>query len=317
MNESVDTPTSRRQLSGVKMPSSPMINHVSNDKPDRPRGTVSFEIRNVARLIPAIASVGCQSGGRPSLLSLVVSSLSLLLPIFMVCGCAPKASEKSPRSGPSTSRVRPISPGLYELAGIEIRPLERSIRFPAEINQVDQPLEYALVSTDGKTHESLLRTAVRPQDIHLAALLAGAVPSSDLGPTNETFQAPAASLLDISVEWISPTTQIRQTNRLDEWLGLGESGSLTITSRVSHVHWLYNGSFVFQGGFLAQEEGSIISLIRDPVALVNSLHASRDDDEVHRGDPARVPDKGTSITLKFRFGSKPPTGSSPEPSEKN
>ena len=43
--------------------------------------------------------------------------------------------------------------------------------------------------------------------------------------------------------------------------------------------WIYNGSFQFENIFVAQETGSIISVIADPEALINNPRDRRDDDE--------------------------------------
>jgi hypothetical protein len=65
--------------------------------------------------------------------------------------------------------------------------------------------------------------------------------------------------------------------------------------------WSYTGSFVHEGRFVAQEEGSIISLIRDPVALINNPGVDRDDDDIHYPDPKAVPPRGTEVRVHWEF----------------
>ena len=51
---------------------------------------------------------------------------------------------------------------------------QRTVRFPAAVNQTNGAIEYLIVTSSGKTHESLLRTDAEPYHIQLAFLLLGA-----------------------------------------------------------------------------------------------------------------------------------------------
>src|SRR6185312_704288 len=51
---------------------------------------------------------------------------------------------------------------------------QKSVQFPAVLNQDHGLIEYLLVTARGKTHESLLKTEAEPYHIHVAMLLLGA-----------------------------------------------------------------------------------------------------------------------------------------------
>src|SRR5688572_10164813 len=55
---------------------------------------------------------------------------------------------------------------------------QRSVNFPAAINQRTGIVEYAVVTTAGKTHESIFKTEAQPFHVHLAMLLLGARPAN-------------------------------------------------------------------------------------------------------------------------------------------
>ncbi|MBI1840075.1 MAG: hypothetical protein HYR88_04395 [Verrucomicrobia bacterium] len=196
-------------------------------------------------------------------------------------------------------RVRQVGPDEFLVGDVRLDRSTRSLGFPAEVNLTDRVLEYALVTHQGKTHESLLRTAVDPKDVHVAALLLGAIASAELGDTNKTVRPPARSRVTVDIEWRSDGAQ--RTNRLEDWMGLGTKISQTLTNRLKRMDWIYTGSTVVQGHFIAQEEGSIISLIRDPGALINNPGVDRDDDDIHYADPERAAKKGTLVTVRLRF----------------
>jgi hypothetical protein len=74
-----------------------------------------------------------------------------------------------------------------------------------------------------------------------------------------------------------------------EWLAKGKpmrkhAGEL-IFNHKSHSplrkgDWVYNGSFMAGTSFLAQREGSIVSLVTDPEALINNAAPGHDQDTI-------------------------------------
>ena len=74
------------------------------------------------------------------------------------------------------NRVQDLGDGRLAIGEVVADATTREISFPAQVNMRTGPLEYALVHANGKIHESLFKTAVRPEDIHLAALLLGMKP---------------------------------------------------------------------------------------------------------------------------------------------
>ena len=56
--------------------------------------------------------------------------------------------------------LKKVAPGILELGGIQLDTIKHEVRFEAEINQIKNIVEYAIVHENGKTHESLLRTKI-------------------------------------------------------------------------------------------------------------------------------------------------------------
>jgi hypothetical protein len=79
--------------------------------------------------------------------------------------------------------------------------------------------------------------------------------------------------------------------------------SNTLTkSQMSRGDWIYNGSRVVQGVYLAQRDGSIVAIIADPDAMINSPRAGRDDDEIWRANSSLVPPVGTAVEVTLQLG---------------
>lgn len=148
--------------------------------------------------------------------------------------------------------------GKYRLGLVSLDSKSRSLSFPAKLNMESGLLEYGIVSSGGKVHESLLVSAVQPLHVHLGALLLG------LASTNSGAVVPVR----VAVEWRGngPT----KTVALEEMIALREGSPQGPQLGVMPKSlWNYTGSMVIQGRFEADAEGSIISLIGDPVALAS------------------------------------------------
>jgi hypothetical protein len=168
-------------------------------------------------------------------------------------------------------------------------------------------MEYFLVTTYGKTHESILKTAAEPFHLHLAMLLLGAegsgkadfpgaptngVPGPIIHPSKEAIPGDKVS---IAVKW--KTAEGERRFSAEELVFNNDSQAV-----MAHGAWVYNGSLMVHSKFLAQMDGSLISLVTDPVALINNTGAGHDNDMIwipntNNLPPADVPLEVT-ITLE-------------------
>lgn len=214
------------------------------------------------------------------------------------------AQEKEPLTPPTVSApaaaavtnmpLKQVGPGQFELGQVRLDKRERTVSFPAVLNMSEALIEYFVVTSSGKTHESLLRTDVQPYHVHLAMLLLGAKGAG----TNQFPERPDQPLpgdkVTVELSWKRDGKEKR--GPAEEWV----HNRLT-QSPMSKGHWVYNGSRVHEGMFLAQEAGSVISLIEDPDALINNPRPGRENDEaweVHRTDlpPLNSP---VRVTIKL------------------
>ena len=219
---------------------------------------------------------------------------------------APPKPVNSSLSALTNTPIRVVGPGVFELGKVRMVQSQCAVSFPATLNlaSINQGLmEYFLVTDYGKIHESILKTEAEPFHIHLAMLL---LSSKGLGP-NELEAAPEAQIKNpgketlpgervaIEVRW--PGAGGQEERRSAEELVFRQDNR----QELSKDAWVYNGSAVWNGRFLAQQDGSIVSLITDPVALVNNVGAGHDNDHIwfantNRLPPANVPLEVT-ITL--------------------
>lgn len=202
---------------------------------------------------------------------------------------------------PPKPSVIPLGGSRFKIGQVEFDKAKRTVTIPAAVLMREGAVEYLLVARNGKVHESVFVTDVDPSHVHLAALLLGIQPSSDLGPADASVQVPKPAALQASVQWDKngPPANIH----LHEALAVAPPGEVTATGPAPATLWLYNGSRIRPDGtFVAHQEGSIISVIRDPDALINYPGDTRDNDEIHLPNAPALPklEHPVRIILKLR-----------------
>src|SRR5262245_13350222 len=71
----------------------------------------------------------------------------------------------------ATNLVRQLDTNTFQIGAVRLDTKERSVIIPATVNMVEGPIEYLLVSSIGKLHESIFKTVAEPIHVHTAALL--------------------------------------------------------------------------------------------------------------------------------------------------
>jgi hypothetical protein len=210
----------------------------------------------------------------------------------------------------SNMPIREISPGVYQLGEVRIDREQRAVSFPARLNMVQGPMEYFLVASWGKTHESILKTDTEPFRIHLAMLLL----DTNAGGTNNGANGPPVSVggfishppnirlpgepVSIELKW---TADGRETSkRAEEMIYNTEQKSVMRAS-----DWVYTGSRVAEGLFLAEIDGSVVSLVTDPEALINNEGAGHDNDQIWVANTNNLPPSNTPVTVSIKLNAAP------------
>ncbi len=201
-----------------------------------------------------------------------------------------------PQRGIETAKeaFKEIAPGQFQIGLVKLDPKSKSIIFPGVINMSQGLVEYALVSPHGKVHESIFATTAQPQDIHVAMLLL--LPSgtrSTIAATNGAAEVAGMEVL-LSAEWT--TGEKLHRHRFEELII-----NLQTKSTMREGPWVYNGSRVVGGTFLAQRDGQIVAVMADADALVNNPRPGRENDEIWQINTNAVPAVGTPVRIIFQI----------------
>jgi hypothetical protein len=227
------------------------------------------------------------------ILRIVCALGSLVLPAHSEDSAAPEVP------------LREISPGVFEFGKIRLDKNRNSVAFPGKINMAQGLVEYALVTPNGSTHESLLVTEIQPTDLQFAMLLLGAkgagltTPSADRAPPGQidAKYLQTAPKLEGDNVLVTATWQEKDgkehTAQIEEWLRNTDAKAAPTKGP-----WIYTGSmFGASGSFLAQQDGDLISIVTNPAALINNPRKGNDNDAVWEVNEKAVPVVGTPLLI--------------------
>ena len=193
--------------------------------------------------------------------------------------------------------VYSLGGGLFQVGAVTIDTPNRIVRFPAAVNLRDETIEYAVVSRTGKTHESIFRTDARPQDIHVAMLLLGAMPQMTNRVVADGKALPSGDPVSIQASWTN-NNGARVQFALEDLVLIKKT-----KEPMARGDWVYNGSNFSEGAFTAQRDGSIISTHIDPDALINNPRPGREDDDSYAPRAGKLPAVGTPVEIWIRVKS--------------
>ena len=204
---------------------------------------------------------------------------------------------------PGKPVVREVSPGNYEVGKVRIDQKALSISFPGNLKMKRGLLEYLLVNPKGSVHETLLVTEVDANDIHVAMLLLGAkggaiIAEAPPGQLDARYFRTAPKLTGdtvfITVKW--KEKDVEKTAPIENWL-FNEAANKAI----EQGPWLYTGSMLHEGRFLAQAEGNLVALVTSPTALINNPRKGNDNDQMWNVNEDATPGESTSVEIIFKL----------------
>jgi hypothetical protein len=224
---------------------------------------------------------------------------------------APDRAPVEPRTLPAPDQpVAEVQPAVKELDAERLQIGEvifnrktREIRFPATVNMAgEELLEFAIVHANGKVHEALLVTNISATHLNLAFKLLRYQPSAEFYPlmdedgsvSNKFPEVPAAvkeaARIDLRVEWQEGNKA--RSAKLHEWISHGSTGK-----PMGADPWVYGGSGIYEGKFMAETSGDIAAIFLSNSALINFSGKDNNSDEVWLPFPKRVPAEGTKVTV--------------------
>lgn len=165
--------------------------------------------------------------------------------------------------------------GSLKIGLIHVDPVKKQVKIPAQVNMLTGPLEYLLVTDFGKRHEAMFFTHASPVHIQAGCLL--------LGWQIHVTKGMPSSQIRIEVEWAAEDGMRRKG--LDEVITIGthERPNVDEPNQPTgpDLMFVFAGSRMHRGRWIVNDEGSIISLMGDPYAIIDNAGYSRHYDDIY------------------------------------
>jgi hypothetical protein len=216
---------------------------------------------------------------------------------------------QAPKQKPAEEK-RPIKIGgdEYRFGEIFFNRKTREIRFPAEVIQNEVVLEYGLVhAIMGKVHESLLATEVNPIDLQIVMkLLRYEESKRDIWPEYNEDGVIAKPMEDDGqgrVEFfitVSDKAGKKSTVPFSDWIEKRRGAEGAERETMPKGRFTYTGSDVWEGTYIAENEGAFAAIYRYAGAMFNSFQSASDNDDIWFPKEGAVPAIGTAVEFSIK-----------------
>jgi hypothetical protein len=187
--------------------------------------------------------------------------------------------------------IKKLGEGVFLVGNVTVNKPEEYISADGEINMDEGLVEYLACGPMGKLHESVLILHAQPYHLQVAALLLGLEPGDNPLDRQGGSGIPQGDSVEIWVSWRTNDQKEVRKRAEDLIFNVKEEKSMP------HTHWVYTGSQIIDGKFIAQTEQSIIATYHDPFAMFDHPLATGMDDTLFYANKQKVPPKGTPVTL--------------------
>lgn len=192
--------------------------------------------------------------------------------------------------------IEKISDSLYVVGSITLNSETRELILPGKVNMDSGLIELFACAPFGKIHESVLVLDIVPYHLQVCLLLLGLEYGANL-----KYQGDPATPLGDSVEvWA------RWRNGRETVLVRAEDMIYDLTSKktMPYTHWIFSGSRMANGVFMADMEGSLITTYHDPFTIIDNPLPSGSNDELYVVNHALTPPKKTPVEVIIKALSK-------------
>lgn len=218
----------------------------------------------------------------------------------LICGLVFGVGGAPPQEAPATA------PRGFRHIQVDAR--KKQVRVECQALGVEAPLEFFCVVTGTSEHESVLRTAARPSQIHAALLMLGLEPGKPVHfseAANKWFP-PHGPPLNIHVEW----ERDGQTVSVPAYRLMR---NVKTKKPMPALTWIFAGSRVMEDGvYAADVTGYVVSIVNFDLTLIDIPELASNANETLEWEvnPEAMPAAGTAVTMVIE-----PTGKVARPQE--
>ena len=215
------------------------------------------------------------------------SSFTVLTVIALACPCV--RAQHSPQTKPATTNK------VGRLPHLEFDVKGKRIRVECETLGVDTPLEFFAVVVNGPEHEAVVRSKVKPSDLHTALLAVGLKPGSPVSYSKAANKwiPPHGPPLQIHMEYKKDGKQVVEP--ANRWMrNMRTKQPMPVTT------WIFAGSRVMNdGNYAADATGYLVSVVNFDMTVIDipALASANNETLEWERNPDTVPPAGTKVVM--------------------
>ncbi len=195
----------------------------------------------------------------------------------------------------SVSHADPTTQPAGKLAHLLVDARQRQVRVDCEAVKADYPLEFMAVVTNTNEYEALVRSEVKPSDLHLALLIIGLKPGQCVhySESTKTWQPPTGPPVDIWFEYQKDGKQ--QKVPAYRWMR-----DVKTKKEAPPMTWVFTGSKVMDdGSYGADATGCLVGVINNELSVLDvpALKSRSLESREYERNSNLMPDTGTPVTM--------------------
>ena len=192
----------------------------------------------------------------------------------------------------SKAPIKQINETQFQLDNIFIDVAKQEVMLPAAVNMKDGLVEVFLCARGGKVHESVFVAEVVPYYLQVALILIGLKDGHDDLYKSSKFRVKGDSV-EIWVDW--KTAGVTHSYRAEELIW-----NMTADTTMRKTSWVFTGSWVEQGRFIADDVKSLVTTYNDRAAIIDNPLTTGQNDEVYRANKKVLPTKETAVRITIK-----------------
>jgi hypothetical protein len=182
-----------------------------------------------------------------------------------------------------------------KLPHLEFDAKTKQVRVEAETLAVDTPLEFFAVVVNGPEHEAIIRSKVKPSDLHTALLALGLKPGSPVSYSKSLnkWLPPHGPPLQIQMEYEKEGKRVSEP--ANRWMR-----NMKTKKVMPPTTWIFAGSRVMNdGAYAADTTGYLVSVVNFDMTVIDipDLASASNESLEWERNPDVVPPAGTKVTM--------------------
>jgi len=188
-------------------------------------------------------------------------------------------------------QIEKISENKYRVGKIFIDIEKRELTLNGVVNQDSGMIELVACAPGGKTHESVFVWDVIPYHLQVALLLLGLKNGISVSVQGDTT-TPIGDSVYVYVSW-------KEQGKSIEYRAEDVVFDLIKNKPMEHTAWIFTGSKLIEGKFMADVEKSLMTTYRDPYTILDNPLQGGTDDAIYSVNSNIVPKKGSLISVRI------------------